>query len=376
VTQRIQSETTFRLAVENAPIGTALVQPNGCFLQVNQALCQMLGYAREELLSNDFHSITHPEDLERELLFVQRMLKREISTYQTELRYLRKDGRTVWTLLSASLVSDSDDQPQYIISQIQDIDARKEAERLKAEFIAVVSHELRTPLTSIAASLEILGDGGDRSDLSEELIRIAQTNSQRLVRLVNDILDIEKLEAGKVPFNMQRAGIASLIEQAIEDNRPLANSFGVTLRFENASQYHVHADADRLTQVAANLLSNACKFSEPGGEVVVRAEDRESTVRVSVRDHGPGIPEDFKPHIFARFAQADGTNTREVSGTGLGLSIAKEIVQRHGGEISFADAPEGGTIFFFDLPALANGEDASFPPKEAPADDPRKPEAA
>ena len=246
-----------------------------------------------------------------------------------------------------------------MMSRMERNRAAARSARLKDEFIATVSHELRTPLTSIAVSLELLADQEDanRSAPANELLAIARTNSERLARLVNDILDIEKLEAGKVSFDMQRVNIVSFVQRALDINLPMAASCGVTLRFENASRNDVYADPDRLMQVATNLLSNACKFSPAGAEVVVKAEDRGDKIRISVRDHGSGIPGRFRHRIFEKFAQADNSDKRQKVGTGLGLSIVKEIVERLGGEVSFTDAPGGGTIFFFDLPALGRASD-------------------
>jgi signal transduction histidine kinase len=228
------------------------------------------------------------------------------------------------------------------------------AARLKDEFIATVSHELRTPLTSITASLDLLNEMPDanRSEATNELIGIAQANSQRLTRLVNDILDIEKLEGGKVGFHMRRVEIGPLLEQAIEANRPMAESCGVTLRLKATTRHDVCADPDRLAQVAANLLANAFKLSPPGTEVVVTAEDRDDKARISIRDHGPGIPEELRSRIFGKFAQAEISDERQKVDTGLGLSIVQQIVQRLGGEVGFADAPGGGNVFFVELPGL------------------------
>jgi signal transduction histidine kinase len=245
---------------------------------------------------------------------------------------------------------------------------RKAAERaaqLKDEFIATVSHELRTPLTSIAVSLELLAEDDDihRSAETSELVAIARANGERLVRLINDILDIEKLETGKMTFDIRPLDLTSSLEKALDQNRPMAESFHTTLRLEATSVRRVVGDAGRLMQVLTNLISNACKFSPLGGEVVVASEDRASTVRISVRDHGPGIPEDFRHRIFEKFAQVDNSDARQKNGTGLGLSIVKEIVRRLGGEVHFADAPGGGTVFFFDLPAaeVCGGHDTKTP---------------
>jgi signal transduction histidine kinase len=230
---------------------------------------------------------------------------------------------------------------------------RKRLQRLKDEFVSTVSHELRTPLTSIYGSLGLLmgNAAGNLPDAAVRLLAIAHTNSQRLVRLVNDILDIEKMESGQIVFKFGRVEVRSLVGQAIEANRGFAKGSGVRIRLEDASVVcDVRADPDRLAQVVTNLLSNAIKFSPANNEVVVAIESGIDLVRISVRDHGPGISTDFKPRIFERFAQADATNARQKGGTGLGLSIVKQIVDRLSGDVGFADAPGGGTIFHVEVP--------------------------
>jgi signal transduction histidine kinase len=251
---------------------------------------------------------------------------------------------------------------------------RKRLDRLKDEFVATVSHELRTPLTSIAGSLGLLmgNAAGKLPDAAVRLLAIAHTNSQRLVRLVNDILDIEKMESGQIIFKFVQVGVRPLIEQAIEANRGFAEGSGVRIRLEDAGAVcDVLADPDRLAQVVTNLLSNAIKFSPADNEVVVAIENGSDVVRISVRDHGPGISADFKPRIFERFAQADATNARQNGGTGLGLSIVKQIVDRLHGEVGFVDAPGGGTVFhvqlpcWVDAPSIAIDLDALCSPADA-----------
>jgi signal transduction histidine kinase len=232
---------------------------------------------------------------------------------------------------------------------------RKRLERLKDEFVSTVSHELRTPLTSIAGSLGLLmGKAvGTLSEPAGRLLEIAHNNSQRLVRLVNDILDIEKLESGHVVFDFKRVEVRSLVERTAESLRGYATEHRVKIRIEAAAAAgKVRADTDRLAQVITNLLSNAIKFSPPDSEVVAAVAQGAGSnfVRITVRDRGLGIQSDFKSRIFERFAQADATNARRKGGTGLGLSISKQIVDRLGGEIGFADAPGGGTIFHVELP--------------------------
>jgi signal transduction histidine kinase len=229
---------------------------------------------------------------------------------------------------------------------------RKRLERMKDEFVSTVSHELRTPLTSISASLGLLVGkaAGILPEPAHRLLEIAHSNSQRLVRLINDILDIENLESGHVAFDLRSIDIQSLVEKTIEAMREFAESHDVRIRIADTSAVaEVRADADRLSQVITNLLSNAVKFSPPGKDVVVTIEKRDDVVRFSVRDHGPGIAANFKPHVFGRFAQADATIARRKGGTGLGLSIVKQIVERLDGAVGFYDAVGGGTIFYVDL---------------------------
>jgi len=238
---------------------------------------------------------------------------------------------------------------------IRNISVRKRLERLKDEFVATVSHELRTPLTSISGSLGLLTGtmAGNLPDATRRLLAIAHENSQRLVRLVNNILDINKLESGLVAFKFGRVEVRSLVERAIEANRGFAEHYGVRIRLDDAACFgDVRADPDRLTQVVTNLLSNSIKFSPADTQVLVKIEKRPGVIRLSVRDHGAGIPADFKPSVFEKFAQADTTNVRETGGTGLGLSIVKQIVDRLGGETGFTDAPGGGTVFHVELPCL------------------------
>jgi len=229
--------------------------------------------------------------------------------------------------------------------------------RLKDEIIFTVGHELRTPLTSVMASLSLLAGGvaGKLPDAAAHLVAVAHINSQRLIRLIDDILDVEKIESGKVAFDLKRVEVRSLVEQVIEANRGFAEGAHVRVRLDPASaDFDVLADPDRLMQAVTKLLSNAIKFSPPGEDVLVAVESRPGTVRISVRDHGPGIPDEFKPRIFRRFAQADGTDDRRTSGAGLGLYIVKQIVDRLDGEASFEDAPGGGAIFHVELPTWSH----------------------
>ncbi len=230
---------------------------------------------------------------------------------------------------------------------------RKRLEWLKDEFVATVSHELRTPLTSISGSLGLLV-GKSAPTLpppAGRLVEIAHRNCQRLVRLVNDILDIAKMDSGCVFFDFKRIEVRALVEEVVEANRGFAENHGVRIRFADSPVVNeVRADPDRLAQVVTNLLSNAIKFSPVDNEVVVMLENGADVVRLSVLDHGSGISADFKPHLFERFAQADAGNARQNGGTGLGLSIVKQIIDRFDGKVVFSDTAGGGTTVNIELP--------------------------
>lgn len=250
----------------------------------------------------------------------------------------------------ARVVRCGDDEAMMIVSDITD---RKRVDRLKNEFISMVSHELRTPLTSIRGSLGLIaaGTAGKVSAQAQSLVDIAYKNSERLIRLINDILDIEKIESGKMVFELKPIELMPLVNQAIEANIAYGHQFGVEFAIESElPDARVNADSDRLTQVLTNLLSNAAKFSPRGSTVDVGVARHNSTLRVSVSDHGSGIPEEFRSRMFQKFAQADSSTTRQKGGTGLGLNISKAIVERLGGQIGFETEPDTGTTFYFDLP--------------------------
>jgi len=237
---------------------------------------------------------------------------------------------------------------------IRDVTERIAVDRMKSEFVSTVSHELRTPLTSIAGSLGLIAGGatGTLPERAQRLVEIAQSNCARLIRLINDILDIEKIEAGKVRLEIVALSLRRLLEQTIEANRELAQAQGVTIALAPVpADAMILGDEDRVTQVFTNLLSNAVKFSPDSGVVRVSVVPLDRRYRISVADEGPGISDEFRERIFTKFAQEDSSDTRSKGGTGLGLSIVREIVQLLGGEISFESAPGQGATFHVDLAA-------------------------
>jgi signal transduction histidine kinase/CheY-like chemotaxis protein len=242
----------------------------------------------------------------------------------------------------------------------EDIERLKELERLKADFVSTVSHELRTPLTSMRGALGLIlgGKVGEVPGRGRELLTIAMNNTERLIRLINDILDIEKMDAGHVTVRHDRLRLRPVIETAMAGLEGFARDAGVRLTLDAGADVAVMGDADRLVQVLTNLGSNAIKFSPRDASVELSIVPSDGHVTVGVRDHGPGIPAEFASRIFGRFQQAGGAESRRSGGTGLGLNIAKSIIELHGGRIGFEAAPGGGTLFWFSLPVAAPEEHA------------------
>ena len=347
----------FRFAVEACPSAMVMTDNVGRIILANTEAERMFCYGEGELIGEPMQILVpehlHAKYMENRASVARHRIPRRFGP-SSHLLGRRQDGTEFPIEVRLNPIQTPDGL--LVLSVIVDISERVRTDRLKDEFVSTVSHELRTPLTSIAGSLGLLigGAAGKLPDQAMRLIGIAQSNSQRLVRLINDILDIEKVESGQVIFNFKRIETRALVEQVIEANRGYADGFNVRTKLGSGSDTaEVYADPDRLAQVVTNLLSNAIKFSKRGGEVSIAIEKRGEAVRIAIRDHGPGIPPEFRPRIFEKFAQADTSDARQKGGTGLGLSIVKQIVARLGGEVGFADADGGGTVFYVDLPDWA-----------------------
>jgi len=228
----------------------------------------------------------------------------------------------------------------------------KAAYTAKSDFLATVSHELRTPLTSIKGSLDLIvfGAYGEMPGKMESAVLVAQRNSARLNALINDLLDLQKMEAGRMQFNFETVHLASFMTQTVAANEPFASKLGIRLDLEHvADDLYVHADSSRLDQVLSNILSNAAKFSNPGEAVKIQAERNGTGVRISIEDRGFGLKESDREKVFDEFSQLDSSDQRKIGGTGLGMNISKRIVEAHKGTLDYYKNDGKGTTFYVDL---------------------------
>src|SRR6185295_17459463 len=362
------SEARFRSIVDSAIDAIIIVDESGAMVQANPAVQRLFGHPAERLVGENVRTLLSSPALDRNGGPPGERAQPSIPAMAGTTREVtaeRKDGTTFPAELSVSDLRL--DGRRFFTWAVRDISSQKQVERLQSEFISTVSHELRTPLTSIRGSLGLVAGGvnGELPADAKEYVGIALSNTERLVRLINDILDIEKMQSGRMEFRFISTSLEPAIAGAIASNQAFAASHGVELRAPPAiPPGEVLVDPDRLAQVLTNLVSNAVKFSPSGSVVEIAAsmQPRPDRVRVSVRDHGPGIDEAFRDRIFQRFSQADSSSTRQEGGTGLGLAISKAIVEKMHGQIGYEPAPGGGAAFHFDLPF--------YPPVTASAEAP------
>ncbi|WP_420146133.1 ATP-binding protein [Sphingobium sp.] len=331
-----------------------IVNPSGSIETINKAASRMLGYDPADLSRRDFDVISDIAPGVGSFLDRIGLVDGELKMpYWTDRQVRHQNGRLLPVDIALGVMTLPDGD--HIVMSLRDIVQRKRIERLKDDLISTVSHELRTPLTSIVGALALLRlDVGNRLDgESAGLVAIAENNAQRLIRLINDMLDIDRIDSGKLRMTLAPIDLHHVVMRACEDNGGLVRAAHAVLdRAVGDDPVMIQGDEERLLQVITNLMSNAVKASSDGHHVTVglrqSGDGRRATVYVD--DQGPGIPDEFRSRIFGRFERASGGET--APGTGLGLAIAREIVSQHGGELWFEDRPGGGTRFAFSLPVM------------------------
>lgn len=362
-----QSEGKFRAVFESAAVGIALADTTGQVTEFNRALPAMLGYSLEAFRALGVAGVTHPEDLPGDLEEMRRLIAGEQESYSMEKRYRRQDGGWMWGHLTVSLLRDPDCRPEFALGVVVDITDRKQREeslkaqmarmteidRLKTDFVSTVSHELRTPLTSIMGYTEFLEDqvAGSLTPDQRAFVDQIREGGLRLRRLVDDLLDFARLEAGTLKLQKQPVDLVARLRETAESLEPQVRRSGLALSLALPDEPLVlPVDVHRLDQVLLNLLGNAVKFTPEGGRIMVRACSEDGHARIEIEDTGIGIAPEAMRQLFERFYQVETGLTRERGGAGLGLAISKAIVEAHGGEIGAESAPGRGSTFWLTLP--------------------------
>lgn len=347
ITEKTAAEDKFAKAFRACPNPMAIANyRSGRVLEINKSFLQMSGYDAEEIIDRNIKQIYSKSAFS---VYKQALSRLDTQGFvrNLELEFSTKSGRVKTVLLSMESIEL--DGTKCTLQILNDITERK---RLENEFISLVSHELRTPMTSTIGALDLLNSGqlGTLSDRGKNILQVAIRNSERLIRLVNDILDLERMKSGKIAIKPVECNLKSLMIQATETMQGMATKAQVQMILEEPSDIFLNLDCDRILQTLTNLLSNGIKFTEPGGIVKLTAIISNNICQMTVRDTGRGIPKDKLESIFERFQQVDASDSRSKGGTGLGLAICRHIIEGHDGKIWVESELGQGSIFYIELP--------------------------
>ncbi|MEG3850955.1 PAS domain S-box protein [Microcoleus sp. herbarium13] len=359
-----ESEALFRSLSESSPVGIFKIDAEGKCIYTNPRCQAIGGFTPAEALGKGWMRFVHREDLKL-ILSMWSQSRSQEGEFSCEFRHIQRDGTIRFCRVKIARIFSDRGQLIGHVGTVTDITESRAIEKMKNEFISIVSHELRTPLASIRGSLGLLAAGvlKDKPETAKQMLEIASGDTERLVRLVNDILDLERLESSQITLVKQWCDAQVLMRKSAEAVMSLAAENQIDLSILPKTTL-IWADPDRIVQMLVNLLSNAIKFSPPGSTVTVRVEDLGDSLRDScasralfeVKDRGRGIPADKLETIFGRFQQVDASDSRQKGGTGLGLAICRSIVQQHGGRIWAESVVSEGTSFYFTVPAPFEGE--------------------
>ncbi|MEO0457205.1 MAG: response regulator [Cyanobacteria bacterium P01_A01_bin.114] len=379
-----KNQEIFKEVFQDVPLGIALVSIEGRFLKVNKALTEMIGYTPQELLDTDFQAITHPDDLQADLDYLDELIGGKRRFYQMEKRYFHKLGHDVTVQLNVTLLSDPDGKPLSFIAHIQDISEQKQmnadlisatqaaeaANQAKSDFLSMMSHEIRTPMNAMLGMTELLSETALEAQ-QQDYVEVICTSGNTLLKIINDILDFSKIESKKLELEMGRFDLYECVEEVMTlfSNQAEQKGLSLTTLIEPANiPRFFKGDAVRLRQILTNLLSNSIKFTDKG-EVSIQAKvqpinpettDVETTrphyeIQFVVKDTGIGIAQGKIKSLFQPFQQVDASTTRKYGGTGLGLVISRQLIEMMGGKIEIESEPGQGTTFHFSIKLEAYG---------------------
>ena len=354
VSDRVRAEQSFQRSEEHLhlitdalPVLIAYIDINQHYRYINRTYETWYGKSRSYIIGKPMQELWGESNYQKILPYVKTVLAGKAVTFESQPN---TESNSYW--VSATYIPDFDaDGVKGFFSLIEDITERKIAEQIKSEFVSIASHEMRTPLTSIHGVIKLLCAGrlGELTESGQNMAQMALRNSERLVRLVNDILDLERMESGRDKIAKQTCNSAELIRQALDTLRSMAAQQDIVLETD-ATAVEFLGDRDRLIQTLTNLISNAIKFSPANSTIWITSHEQEQKVLFAVKDNGRGIPQDKQETIFERFQQVDASDSRKKGGTGLGLSICRHIVEQHGGKIWVESVFSQGSIFYFSLP--------------------------
>jgi len=336
-----------------------VLDKTGKVSRMNTMMHDMSGFSPEEILGRHYVDNILPHSDPAISVMIHDVMEGKPGYEAQETWLMNRDGGMIDVRMSIQPIPHGDGV-DAVVCTLADITRDKETERIKDDFISTVSHELRTPLTSIHGTLKLVegGVGGEVPERVQKLIKVAVNNSERLSLLLNDLLDIQRLDAGRLDYAMSENNACEVVEEAVEASQGYATNYHVQLELKNCVDALIWTDRARLIQVLFNLISNAIKFTPEGESVEVGMSLMESKLRISITDHGGGIPEMFRPYLFDRFSPQRGIH-RQHRGSGLGLSIAKQIIESMGGSIAYETHMGEGTTFFVDIGLAQTYDDAS-----------------
>ena len=327
-----------------------------CSQRFNSLLSQNRIDISTNIQINEFINYFHPDDSKAiKLIFNSKIIANETLDIQCRLR--TDDKEYTWFRIRGRKYNNSEGIPVHIAGSLMDISEQIRVDKMKDEFVSTISHELRTPLTSIKGSLELINSGvmGEVNKKMIPLLDIACRNSEHLSQLINDILDISKIESGNVDSHLEKIELVNFLKETIELNQGMAIKFNVALSLNaEVSNAWINLDKRSLHKIMNNLISNAIKFSDNEKEVSVRLLKHKTHYRIAIKDTGLGISKEYQPFLFTKFTQEQSSLTRSVGGSGLGLSIAKSLIEQLKGDLSYTTSATEGTTFFVDLPAINN----------------------